>query len=252
MEKPKTGFSFSFAKKKDNKPVFKPSAKLVQSGRDEDDERIDFVTSIDDKEIQSSAPKRKEQELVIPLIKNNHWRIPRDKRLKKSETKEEEKEEDKADATDLDTLAKKALLLDAEKANESWRNRGKKDLYGSLEIPLMFQNQVPGGFEEEGNFDVSIRPEEPTLDDYEAVPVEQFGLAMLRGMGWKPGQPIGKTNKAVVEIVEPRMRARGLGLGAEAPKHDSTTSSSTHSSSGSSSKSSSKDGKSGYGLQKKS
>lgn len=27
-----------------------------------------------------------------------------------------------------------------------------------------------------------------TLDDYDAVPVQEFGLAMLRGMGWTPGQ----------------------------------------------------------------
>ena len=26
---------------------------------------------------------------------------------------------------------------------------------------------------------------EPTMDDYKAIPVEEFGLAMLRGMGWK-------------------------------------------------------------------
>jgi hypothetical protein len=26
-----------------------------------------------------------------------------------------------------------------------------------------------------------------TLEDYENVPVEGFGMAMLRGMGWNPG-----------------------------------------------------------------
>ena len=25
------------------------------------------------------------------------------------------------------------------------------------------------------------------MDDYDNVPIEQYGLAMLRGMGWKPG-----------------------------------------------------------------
>jgi hypothetical protein len=37
--------------------------------------------------------------------------------------------------------------------------------------------------------------QQPTLDDYERIPIEQFGLAMLRGMGWKKGEGIGLTNK---------------------------------------------------------
>lgn len=34
-----------------------------------------------------------------------------------------------------------------------------------------------------------------TLEDYESIPVNQFGLAMLRGMGWKPDEGIGKNKK---------------------------------------------------------
>ncbi|NXV57514.1 GPKOW protein, partial [Molothrus ater] len=55
-----------------------------------------------------------------------------------------------------------------------------------------------------------------TPQDYEAVPVGQFGLAMLRGMGWKQGQGIGRTFPRVVPPLEQRPRPRGLGLGAEA------------------------------------
>lgn len=49
--------------------------------------------------------------------------------------------------------------------------------------------------------------------DYDSVPVEEFGLAMLRGMGWAPGKGIGKQEK-LVEFKEPELRPRGLGLGA--------------------------------------
>lgn len=31
--------------------------------------------------------------------------------------------------------------------------------------------------------------------DYEVVPVEAYGVAMLRGMGWKAGEGIGRTFK---------------------------------------------------------
>jgi hypothetical protein len=39
--------------------------------------------------------------------------------------------------------------------------------------------------------DVQSRPEETKLEEYEEVPVEQFGAALLRGMGWKEGQSLG-------------------------------------------------------------
>lgn len=38
--------------------------------------------------------------------------------------------------------------------------------------------------------------QESTLDDYENVPISDYGMAMLRGMGWKEGMPIGKNTKA--------------------------------------------------------
>ena len=34
-----------------------------------------------------------------------------------------------------------------------------------------------------------------SVDDYDNVPVEAFGAAMLRGMGWEEGKPIGLTNR---------------------------------------------------------
>ncbi|CAB3244679.1 unnamed protein product [Arctia plantaginis] len=49
---------------------------------------------------------------------------------------------------------------------------------------------------------------ESTLDDYDAVPVQEFGLAMLRGMGWTPGQASSKYKL-------PELRPKGLGLGAD-------------------------------------
>lgn len=43
---------------------------------------------------------------------------------------------------------------------------------------------------------VGVSPLLQTKDaDYEQVPIEQYGLAMLRGMGWEEGHGVGKTSR---------------------------------------------------------
>ncbi|MFH4975048.1 hypothetical protein AB6A40_001757 [Gnathostoma spinigerum] len=60
------------------------------------------------------------------------------------------------------------------------------------------------------------KAEEPVPDaNYDCVPVEAFGLAVLRGCGWKEGEGIGRSNKRVVPLRLPPRRPKGLGLGAE-------------------------------------
>ncbi|KAF6206273.1 hypothetical protein GE061_017502 [Apolygus lucorum] len=53
-----------------------------------------------------------------------------------------------------------------------------------------------------------------TLDDYESMPINDFGLAMLRGMGWDPKKGIG-LNEKVVTPTAPQLRPKGMGLGAD-------------------------------------
>ena len=36
---------------------------------------------------------------------------------------------------------------------------------------------------------------QPESADYDRVPIDDFGFAMLRGMGWKTGQGLGKNNE---------------------------------------------------------
>ena len=37
-----------------------------------------------------------------------------------------------------------------------------------------------------------------TMDDYDDMPISKFGMAMLRGMGWKHGEAIGLNKKGSV------------------------------------------------------
>lgn len=67
---------------------------------------------------------------------------------------------------------------------------------------------APGDETDAFRQDILTRPEESTMEDYSAVPIESFGAALLRGMGWKPNQG------ANPKVHEPKRRPAGLGLGA--------------------------------------
>lgn len=59
-------------------------------------------------------------------------------------------------------------------------------------------------------------PDPVGLATYEQVPVEEFGAALLRGMGWREGEGIGPgARKGPTEPILPKFRFKGLGLGAE-------------------------------------
>ncbi|EMD35565.1 hypothetical protein CERSUDRAFT_75130 [Gelatoporia subvermispora B] len=63
--------------------------------------------------------------------------------------------------------------------------------------------------------DVLELPDPATLDDYERVPVSQFGAALLRGMGWKEGTAASRKNKGLIEPWLPQSRPALLGIGAK-------------------------------------
>ena len=67
--------------------------------------------------------------------------------------------------------------------------------------------------------DVASRPDVASLDDYAAVPVEEFGAAMLRGMGWKEGEAVGKRRAGAAaapsKTRNPERRPALLGIGAK-------------------------------------
>lgn len=61
--------------------------------------------------------------------------------------------------------------------------------------------------------DVATRPDVPTLDDYARVPIDDFGAALLRGMGG--GNAAQKRKREKVEAYVPKARSALLGLGAK-------------------------------------
>ncbi|KAJ5320261.1 hypothetical protein N7508_000544 [Penicillium antarcticum] len=93
-----------------------------------------------------------------------------------------------------------------------------------IESNLKEEEEAPVHYNETSSFrtDVASRPEPATLDAYNAIPVEEFGAALLRGMGWKDGQSIGKGNYGGAAAAEkaknarvPERRPGFLGIGAK-------------------------------------
>ena len=87
---------------------------------------------------------------------------------------------------------------------------------------------IPAPVSEEDAYkqDVAALPESATLEDYERVPVSQFGAALLRGMGWKEGEVASKSKrfqgkgqdgktKGLIEPWIPTARPALLGIGAK-------------------------------------
>ncbi|GFS01519.1 G patch domain and KOW motifs-containing protein [Elysia marginata] len=203
-----SGFSFGFSKKHEQKQLGKSA---VGEATIQEDNEPDYVLSLDGKDIKSTKEtKPKKQEYVIPLIKQNKWRG--------ATVEENLPKENSSSATfdkvpeNVDELAVKEILLETKRYNEDWDDRGQ--VSSSLSIPLLMQNKVPDGFESDDHLDVSLRPDVPDDADYEQIPIEHFGMAMLRGMGWTKDRGIGKNGKSIAPI-EALLRPKGLGLGAD-------------------------------------
>ncbi|KDN53541.1 hypothetical protein K437DRAFT_252903 [Tilletiaria anomala UBC 951] len=102
-----------------------------------------------------------------------------------------------------DEAARRALLAGARGAGAGC---GVND---SLTIPMVVDE------EQALRDDVDDRPDAPSLETYTAIPVEGFGAAMLRGMGWKEGMGAGRKRDGPTEAMQVKKRPQLLGLGAK-------------------------------------
>ncbi len=83
--------------------------------------------------------------------------------------------------------------------------------------PIGRTSRSTPGLNEDDAFrvDVLSRPDSASLEDYAAVPVEEFGAALLRGMGWKEGDVVGKRKDQVAKARVVERRPALLGIGAK-------------------------------------
>ncbi|KAG6922599.1 G-patch domain and KOW motifs, partial [Chelydra serpentina] len=164
----------------------------------------DFISAVEGSELRSLRPAPPPKALVIPLIQRNQWKKPE---MPPAGAPEQQKDDG------VESQAVREIIEECRQSQERWESGSKAD--PNLAIPLLLQNRVPDGYEDSDRVDVSLRPESATAADYEVVPVEAYGVAMLKGMGWKAGEGIGRTFKQEVKPLEHQLRPRGLGLGAD-------------------------------------
>lgn len=122
----------------------------------------------------------------------------------KVEVKEEIKEEVKVEAPrNLDEEALAAVLA-GEMPSSAAERRAAELVIQSAENSRGVLSAEDQALER----DLNILPSESTLEDYDAIPVEAFGAAMLRGMGYDP------KNDTPMHIPKPRPALLGIGATA--------------------------------------
>lgn len=196
----------------------------------------------------------KKSPLVIPVLKNKDWKEEALKRLEKisyltckkaleagdssfSDKTEENKKtygltfaDSKKDILSQETAEKlpsSPLVISKEETEEESaikallaEAKGEKT-ESNLVLPMTtsdtdWKKKIRSLTEDElYRLDIASLPNPATLEDYENVPVEEFGNALLRGMGWKEGEGIGKNKKSDIMPIEVVKRAQFLGIGAK-------------------------------------
>lgn len=244
-----TGFKLSFASAKTKnllKPTATSSAPPAKRPRlaldDEEPEDKDKSVEISGFDASSGGAidlngiKKVEAPRVIPVLPNRNVRPGAERRAQdtvknggKNSTDEHEvkiketaygltivkKAEKKVDSGSPTEDKKEAVVIDDGLTDEQRLEKRALDalLNGKTTAD---QTVIPVQSEEEAfERDFANAPDAPTLDAYEATPIEGFGAALLRGMGWKDGEEIGRNKDAPVKRVEVKRRPALLGIGAK-------------------------------------
>ncbi|XP_042214302.1 G-patch domain and KOW motifs-containing protein-like isoform X2 [Homarus americanus] len=205
-------FTLSFSRKIEKKSL-QPSV-IRSDALPEVKDTTEILQSIEENVLKTDGPT--ETELVIPMLAVDRAAIFQKlaEKLKESKEKEKEKDGEAMKKTELDedmnkeeikplTLdeqAAAAVLEDSKRLLDGWSERGTKE---NITISLASK---------ENDIDTQVVDlgKESSLDDYDQVDVAVFGAAVLRGMGWKKSEGIGRGNKKVVEIITPSSKTFGL------------------------------------------
>ncbi|XP_075145427.1 uncharacterized protein LOC142220276 [Haematobia irritans] len=196
----KISFGFSKINKKVNLNVNKVVSEKPNNG-------VELIKCLEGQEIKLVQEKQERAALVIPLKENQKTSTALASLMKRravllGEDEPPETNNAKTDEVvisnepeDIEKRAAKELLAELHANSTSLNSE-------SLVLPVVHPNDLPL----EG-------AKESSMDDYDNIPIQDFGKAMLRGMGWvEPPKP-AKGGPPVDEM--PSVRPKGMGLGAD-------------------------------------
>lgn len=220
---------------------FKGTAKRQKIVASETKAQVDIITAIEESNFNSTNPV-KEEILVIPLIQPKHQveSVPvRPAPVPVVARKVAETTVTGSAEQTLDQLAAAELLADLQKtspddddesnqlvikqtptaAESAAASHTESSSTGKKKAPLLMLNIAPEMLkitndEDRFKYAVSSSAEDLNVrsEIYDAIPVGQFGAALLRGMGWA-GPDKSEEKKAEEKLVA---REQRLGLGAQA------------------------------------
>lgn len=159
-------------------------------------EKIELIECLEGQSIKIAGKVEEEPEapLVIPMTANT---TPLEKVKQLREENRPEKKQTSTNGSIEETLEQQA----AREIIENLQNIETADESEAFTVPLKSDEVKLGG------------AKASSMDDYDNVPIEQFGLAMLRGMGWKDEEHKEKKKSLEDDIIV--CRPKGLGLGAD-------------------------------------
>ena len=205
----KPSFSFGFSKTSGAKKLI--DSKIRDDSTKEKVEEKDIILDVSGKKIKGTKKEEVKVDLVIPCIGNTYKGVQK-KEETPIETKLETVEIPSRELTEEEKAAKEII-----EESKTWEeNQDKGENPNENLIISVQKNENEPELDEKAIFDADVeaKPEASKLEDYDKIPVEGFGMAMLRGMNFKPDEGIGGFRKAKIDCIEPVMRPKGLGLGA--------------------------------------
>lgn len=221
---------------------FKGTSKRQKIVESEKKTEVDIVTAIEGSTIDSMVPSKKDEVLIIPLIQPRALTTGSTQAAAKTpaikvEPSSISSSKDSTTLT-LDQIAAAELLAEIQNGDQDIKDPNNllvikqsatveaspADQAGAKKkAPLLMLNVAPellniANESERFKYDVSSRAEDLNVrsEIYDAIPVGQFGAALLRGMGWA-GPDKEEKNKKEEKIVA---REHRLGLGAQAKPPD--------------------------------
>jgi len=214
----KPSFSFGFSKTSGAKKLI--DSKIRDDSTKEKVEEKDIILDVSGKKIKGTKKEEVKVDLVIPCIGNTYKGVQ-----KKEETLVEIKSETPVEIPSRELTEEEKAAKEIIEESKTWEeNQDKGQNPNENLIISVHKNENEPELDEKAIFDADVeaKPEASKLEDYEKIPVEGFGMAMLRGMNFKPDEGIGGFRKAKIDCIEPVMRPKGLGLGAtRAPTNSS-------------------------------